>query len=188
MQTQSFAANLQLAKYNIHSHDLLLPSSHETDEDQLQLLSYNPTPYFLFFINATHFKEEFFNLESRKRFRFFNQNTLLIMAPRLEHAAAAASIGMEITGWIMGMNLQSQVIPSIGHGVSARDVPNEEKVPDGAFGPVRTPSGFPKRRPSITIEVGLSQTLPRLEDTAKWWLNPTKRGRSSLHNLQNRSN
>lgn len=149
--------------------------SHKSQKDYLQFLCYNPTPYFLFIIDQSRFKKDFFTSNNTLlRFRFFQQNTLLAMVPLPEHGLAAGELAGDIHTWIVEMKLRSHIRQWLGSGVSAKDDKSEQRVPDYAMGPKRPPSGHSKDRPTLVVEIGRTQSLPSLGEDGRWWLNPTK--------------
>ncbi|KAJ5912369.1 hypothetical protein N7504_001252 [Penicillium tannophilum] len=98
------------------------------------------------------------------------------MAPSPAHGATAGRFTFFIDAWIAAMGMESDFQSYSGSGFSALDNDNETRIPDAAFGASNPPAGTPNNRPSFTIEVGDTQSLPSLDHDAQWWLDPTKGG------------
>lgn len=69
----------------------------------------------------------------------------------------------------------------LGHSVSryaGGDIRGEEgsgKQPDLGWGPMPVPQGFPDK-PTVTVEVAVSESQEKLERDVRWWLNPARGG------------
>ncbi|KAJ6005709.1 hypothetical protein N7451_003653 [Penicillium sp. IBT 35674x] len=100
------------------------------------------------------------------------------MAPSPAHGVAAGRFTFFIDAWIANMGMESDFQCYSGSGFSALDNDNETRIPDAAFGATNPPAGTLQNRPSFTIEVGDTQSLPSLGCDAQWWLDPTKGGAS----------
>ncbi|KAJ5784338.1 uncharacterized protein N7503_009550 [Penicillium pulvis] len=100
------------------------------------------------------------------------------MAPLPAHGAAAGRLTFFINAWITEMGMESNFQSWLDSGFKALDNDNETRIPDAAFGATNPPAGTPKSRPSFTIEIGDTQSLPDLGYDAQWWLDPTKGGAS----------
>ncbi|KAJ5287674.1 hypothetical protein N7478_003360 [Penicillium angulare] len=134
----------------------------------------NPTPNAIFYIDQDTFQKDFLAEDNRLRFSFFRQNILITMAPLSEHANATTELEKPVWRWLITMNLEDSIRGFGGSGVAAKNDSNEIKVPDASYGPKEAPSQSDPGRPSLILEIGNTQSLPSLEENARWWLDRQK--------------
>lgn len=163
----------------LSSQSAAVLKSYGSRKSNLEVFFNNPTSYTLFYIHQSRFEKDFLQVNTRERFSIFRHNLLLVMAPPSEaHGIATGEITMKIARWIFRMNLENEIAVYPSSGVTAIDDPEERRVPDYAYARKAVPAGL-TRRPTCTVEIGNTQSLPSLEDDAKWWLDPLKGGASA---------
>ncbi|KAJ6184861.1 hypothetical protein N7519_006162 [Penicillium mononematosum] len=147
--------------------------------DRFQRSKHDTSQYILFDIDADTLKRDFLDphIEDNSfTFDSFNteENLLLIKMETQEHAQAIQEFGYTIMRQLDDMRLRD-VIQKFSTKVEAD---SQGKVPDNGWGPTR-PNSDRDRRPTIVLEVGVSESQPKLEADTTFWLDP-ERGNANI--------
>lgn len=132
------------------------------------------TEYIVFSIDAPTFEHDFNPYDRPIRsFRYTfdpTTNTLIIKMPTHEHQQAAKAFDKAIDRVLTPMGLDTAICH---YGGVAIDINGNSKVADGGWGPRRRPRGSPQR-PSVALEVVVSETQAKLHRDVDLWLDPSR--------------
>ncbi|KAJ5456953.1 hypothetical protein N7530_012227 [Penicillium desertorum] len=177
---RSFLRDLPLStrrhRYQGKEHFL---RTRDLESDRFQSSEHDTSEYILFDIDADTLERDFLDPDIEDdsfTFDSFNteENLLLIKIRTQEHAEAIQEFGYTIMRQLDGMRLR-EVIQKFSTKVEAD---SQGKVPDNGWGPKRLNSGR-GRRPTIVLEVAGSESQPKLEADATFWLDP-ERGKANI--------
>ncbi|CAG8059978.1 unnamed protein product [Penicillium nalgiovense] len=133
------------------------------------------TEYIIFSIDPTTFNQDFLSLDAisfpsiRTSFNP-NTKTLTVKMVTDEHTEIAFGVHKAIDKALTQMGLDEAVRQYQGVDI---DINGRKKQPDMGWGPRRPPRGSPKR-PSVVLEVGVSETPKKLRRDVDLWLNPVR--------------
>jgi hypothetical protein len=141
--------------------------------DRFQRSKHDTSQYILFDIDADTLKRDFLDPDIEDNsftFDSFNteENLLIIKMQTQEHAQAIEEFGYTIMRQLDDMGLRDVI-----QKFTKVEAYSQGKVPDHAWGPRRLDSDR-RRRPTIVLEVGVSESQPRLEADATFWLDPAR--------------
>lgn len=132
--------------------------------------------YIVFSIDALTFERDFLDPDTRLPTKLisFNPTTniLLIKMHALEHQKAIAAFHSEIQAALAPMRLDRAVdtYATVDFYV---DDNGKKKQPDEGWGPKRPPRGCP-RRPTVVLEVAVSETEAKLHQDVDMWVDPAR--------------
>ncbi|KAJ5215792.1 uncharacterized protein N7498_002199 [Penicillium cinerascens] len=155
--------HFQLSTCLLHSDH---PQSHSDD---------NATEYVLFDIDSSTLEHDILN-PNVERFPFrcssfdITKGLLLVKMVTLEHSQAATAFHDAIFEALEPMNLHKAIQTFSGVTIKAGD---GGKEPDHGWGPIRPPPGY-ARKPTIALEVAVSETPAKLQQDVDFWLDPNR--------------
>ncbi|KAJ5479600.1 hypothetical protein N7530_005109 [Penicillium desertorum] len=133
------------------------------------------TEYIIFSIDPTTFQQDFLGPDTipiRSIRTSFNPKTELLIVKMVtgEHTELASAVHKAIDKALERMGLDEAIHNY--HGVDI-DVNRQKKQADMGWGPRRPPRGFPKR-PTVILEVAVSETERKLQRDVNLWLDPAR--------------
>jgi hypothetical protein len=139
------------------------------------------TEYIVFSIDALTFEGDFLDPNTgppTKTFTFNpTTNILLIKMVTAEHTKACAAFRSEIQTALVRMRLD-RAVDIYAHMDVVVGENDQKKLPDEGWGPKRPPRGYP-RRPTVVLEVAVSETQAKLRQDAEMWVDPA-RGKANI--------
>lgn len=130
--------------------------------------------YFVIIIDTLSFRRDFFGLKLDVGVRQFYNPTLHILILRtnlLEHSDIAMAFHNRVMAALRPMGLDKAIFTY--RGVTINVGSGNTKEPEGGWGPRQRPRGVPNR-PSVVLEVGLSEPDTKLLNDARMWVDPTE--------------
>ncbi|KAJ5940767.1 hypothetical protein N7516_000935 [Penicillium verrucosum] len=130
--------------------------------------------YFVIIIDTLSFRRDFFGLKLDVGVRqFYNPtlHTLILRMTLLEHSDIAMAFHNRVVAALGPMGLDEAIFTygrvtiNVGSG--------NTKEPDGDWGHRQRPRGV-HNRPSVVLEVGLSEPDTKLPNDARMWVDPTE--------------
>lgn len=155
--------NFQLSTCHLHSDH---PQSRSDD---------NAAEYVLFDIDSSTLEHDVLN-PNVERFPFrcssfdITKGLLLIKMITDEHSQAAAALGNAIYAALQPMHLEFAIQTFAGKTIRAG---GRGKEADYGWGPLRPPPGY-ARKPTIALEVAVSETPAKLQQDVEFWLDPNR--------------
>lgn len=134
------------------------------------------TEYIVFSIDALTFERDFLDPYTRPPTKTFSfnptANILLIKMVTAEHTKACEAFRSEIQTALVRMRLD-RAVDIYAHTDVVVDENGKKKQPDNGWGPKRPPRGYP-RRPTVVLEVAVSETEAKLRQDADMWVDPVR--------------
>ncbi|KAJ5272569.1 hypothetical protein N7478_007694 [Penicillium angulare] len=91
------------------------------------------------------------------------------------HGTTTGVITNFISGELTQMGIKvDEELKAFNNQTITSDDGNESKEADQAWGPFTSPPEYPATKPTVVLEVGLSETADKLKNDALFWLNPKK--------------
>ncbi|CAG8154359.1 unnamed protein product [Penicillium olsonii] len=140
-----------------------------------QELTTEITEYIIFSIDPTTFNKDFLSLDAipipsiRTSFNLNTEKLIFKMVTR-EHTQIAFAVHKAIDKALARMGLDEATHDYLGVDI---DVNGHKKQPDMGWRPRRPPRGCPKR-PSVVLEVAVSETRKKLRQDVDLWLDPVR--------------
>lgn len=133
------------------------------------------TEYIVFSIDTSRFEKDFLDINNRPihsvRFTFDPAtHTLIIKMITYEHHQIIKAFDKAIDRSLIPMGLDRAILT---YGAVTIDVNGISKEADWGWGPRRPPPGSPKR-PSVVLEVAISETQAKLHRDVDLWLDPAR--------------
>lgn len=152
--------------------------SHQSDFHQRHFQPRDLTDYILFrFINSS-VRDHYLKSANTASLSVLSGDLLLLKMVTPEHGVVPGLFVTEIQEALRPMGLHRAVktftdttIPPPGEHTS--------KQADQAWGPKRPPRGYPRDRPAVVLEVGVSESSAKLRRDAQFWLDP-ENGQANL--------
>ncbi|KAJ5958617.1 uncharacterized protein N7479_005767 [Penicillium vulpinum] len=88
-----------------------------------------------------------------------------------EHHTVVRAFDLAIDDVLRPMGMDEKVLTYAGVDI---DVDGISKQPDWGWGPRRPPLGQPRRRPTVVIEVAMSETRAKLHRDVELWVDPER--------------
>ena len=131
------------------------------------------TEYIIFSIDPTTFNQDFLSLDAIPIFSIRtsfdpNTKTLTVKMVTGEHTQLAFAVHKAVDKALTRMGLDEAIYQYLGVDI---DLNGRKKQPDMGWGPRRPPRGCPKR-PSVVLEVAVSETRKKLRQDVDLWLDP----------------
>ncbi|KAJ6125221.1 hypothetical protein N7471_012538 [Penicillium samsonianum] len=143
-------------------------------ERERYCLSTHLTEFIIFSINAPTFQRDFLNSTTPIRGILFTfdptTSTLIVKMLSHGHHQVAKAFDQAIEEVLRPMGLHRAIFT---YGEVNIDVAGMTKQPDWGWGPRRPPRGHPKR-PTVVLEVAISETRKKLEQDMALWLDPSR--------------
>jgi hypothetical protein len=134
------------------------------------------TEYIVFSIDALTFEQDFLDPHTRPPTKTFSfnptTNILLIKMITAEHTKVCEAFRREIETALVRMRLD-RAIENYTYIDIVVDDNGRKKQPDNGWGPKRPPHGYP-RRPTVVLEVTVSETKEKLCQDADMWVDPVR--------------
>ncbi|KAJ9486201.1 hypothetical protein VN97_g7121 [Penicillium thymicola] len=130
--------------------------------------------YFVLIIDTPSFRRDFFALKLDVGVRQSYNPTLHILILRMtlpEHGDVAMAFHDIVMVALRHMGLNKAIFTYGGTTINVGS--GNTKEPDGGWGPRRRHSGV-ANRPSVVLEVGLSEPDTKLRNDARMWVDPTE--------------
>ncbi|KAJ5788603.1 hypothetical protein N7457_003593 [Penicillium paradoxum] len=133
------------------------------------------TEYIIFSIDPTTFHQDFLSLDAIPNFSIrtsFNPNTKTLTVKMVtgEHTQLAFTLHKAVDKALARMGLDEALYQYLGVDI---DINGRKKQPDMGWGPKQPPRGYPKR-PSVVLEVAVSETRKKLRQDVDLWLDPVR--------------
>lgn len=133
-----------------------------------------PSEYILFQIDGDTFARDFLDptvndIPSISAFDT-DENLVLIKMHSQEHAHAADTFASKVMNKIRDMGLETQIQRFPGTTITAG---NRGKQADQGWGPIHPPPGY-DRKPTVVLEVAVSESQAKLERDVQFWLDPAQ--------------
>lgn len=158
--------SLESERLRLSMHTALDPTNTTTEQ------VINIPEYIVFSIDAFTFEHDFLEPDTGPKLLHstFNPttNTLIIKMASHGHQMVADALNTAIKDALEPMGLKNAIYPYAGVKLHINGL---AKVPDGGWGPRRPPPGSP-RRPTVALEVALSESEVKLRGDVDMWLNP----------------
>ncbi|KAJ5154766.1 uncharacterized protein N7500_010205 [Penicillium coprophilum] len=133
------------------------------------------TEYIIFSIDPTTFNRDFLSLDAIPNFSIrtsFNPNTktLIVKMVTGEHTQLAFTLHRAVDKALARMGLDEALYQYLGVDI---DMNGRKKQPDMGWGPRQPLHSYPKR-PSVVLEVMVSETPKKLRQDVDLWLDPVR--------------
>ncbi|CAG7925020.1 unnamed protein product [Penicillium olsonii] len=140
-----------------------------------QELTTEITEYIIFSIDPTTFNQDFLSMDAipiPSIRTCFNLNTekFIVKIVTREHTQIAFAVHKAIDKALARMGLDEATHDYLGVDI---DVNGGKNQPDMGWGPRRPPRGCPKR-PSVVLEVAVSETRKKLRQDVDLWVDPVR--------------
>ncbi|KAJ5463711.1 hypothetical protein N7475_008655 [Penicillium sp. IBT 31633x] len=157
-----------------------LDNTNGLNDENPQEQTDNITEFIVFSIDPSTFEQDFLDPNSRPfpaiHYKFDPAtNILVIKMSTHEHHQVAKALDMAIDDVLAPMGLHRAIFT---YGGVKIDLNGVTKVPDWGWGPRRPPRGYP-RRPTVVLEVAISESRAKLRRDVDLWLDPA-RGNSNI--------
>lgn len=168
--TRSFLKNENKSPNFVSVHQPSGPLD-QTDNDPDGEL---PSDCILFYISSRSIQSDILDspaLSRPNRYSFdLAANLLLVKMVTIIHSDISQFINLALTRVITQMGLADNV--RFYAGATIREE-GRGKEADQGWGPLPVPQGFP-HKPTVTLEVGVSESHTKLRRDVEWWLHPAK--------------
>ncbi|KGO74885.1 hypothetical protein PITC_043860 [Penicillium italicum] len=166
--TRSFLKNESLNITSIHQPSDSLDQTDNIPDSEL------PSDCVLFYIPSRSIQSDILDfpaLSRPNRYSFdLAANLLLVKMVTIIHSDIGQFINLALTRVITQMGLAAYV--RFYAGATIREE-GRGKEGDQGWGPLPVPQGFPNK-PTVTLEVGVSESHAKLQRDVEWWLHPAK--------------
>lgn len=157
----------------------------DLDVQQLSNLQHQPghqpqdlTGYILFRFTNSSLRDEYLQSEDTHSLSILSGDLLLLKMATFEHEGTPGLFHNEIYEALRPMGLHHAIRP-FGHTTIEPQAGDTAKQADDAWGPVRPPRGYPRNKPTVVLEVGVSESSAKLRRDAQFWLD-SERGQANF--------
>lgn len=157
----------------------------DLDVQQLSNLQHQPghqprdlTDYILFRFANPSLRDEYLNSEDTPNLSVLSGDLLLLKMVTFEHGGTKGLFDKEICVALSPMGLL-HAIRTFSDTTIKPLSGDPAKQADEAWGPVRPPRGYPRDKPTVVLEVGVSESSAKLRRDAQFWLD-SERGQTNF--------
>ncbi|KAJ5761488.1 hypothetical protein N7533_003527 [Penicillium manginii] len=134
------------------------------------------TEFLIFSMDEVTFQRDFLDHDPILGFSIrlsFNPETQFLIVKMItpEHGQIGVAIHDAVHEAIVSMGLRNAIF---SYDAVDIDVNGRKKQADVGWGPRRPPPGCPKKRPSVVVEIGVSETQGKLRRDINLWLDPNQ--------------
>lgn len=166
--TRSFLKNESPNFISVHQPSDSLDHTDHMPDDEL------PSDCVLFYIPSRSIQSDILDSPELSRLNRYSfdlaANLLLVKMVTIIHSDIGQFVNLALTRVITQMGLAACVRFYAGATISEEGCGKEG---DQGWGPLPVPGGFPNK-PTVTLEVGVSESHIKLWRDVEWWLHPAK--------------